>query len=36
MSLKEIHWEGKEYIAVAYNMGKWQGLVNVVMNLWVP
>ena len=34
--LKEVHWEGTEYLAVAHSMGKWQGLVNMVMNLWVP
>jgi len=36
MDLQEMEFEGKDWIDVAQDRDKWQALVNVVMNLWVP
>jgi hypothetical protein len=36
MDLREIGWEGVNWIHLAHNMDQWHGLVNTVMNLWVP
>jgi hypothetical protein len=35
MNLKEIGWEGVDWIHLAYDREQWQVLVNVVMNLQV-
>jgi hypothetical protein len=34
MDLKETGWEGMKWIELAQDRGKWQTLVNAVMNLW--
>ena len=34
MGLKETGWEGMDWIELAQESGKWQTLVNEVMNLW--
>jgi len=36
MDLKEVECEGKDWIDVAQDRDKWQALVNVLLNLWVP
>jgi len=36
MGLKEIRWEGVNWIHLAQVRDWWQALVNLVMNLWVP
>jgi hypothetical protein len=35
MDLREIGWEGVDWIYLARDR-EWRGLVNTVMNLWVP
>jgi hypothetical protein len=35
MDLKEIGWEGVDWIHLAQDRDRWQDLVNTVMNLWV-
>jgi hypothetical protein len=34
MDLREIGWEGVDWIHVAQDRDQWQALVNMVMNLW--
>jgi hypothetical protein len=34
--LKEIGWEGVDWILLAQNRDQWQAVVNTVMNLRVP
>jgi hypothetical protein len=34
--LQEVGCRGMDWIELAQDMNKWQVLVNVVMNLWVP
>jgi hypothetical protein len=34
MDLREIRWEGVDWIHLAQDRDQWQGLVNTVMNLW--
>jgi len=34
MGHKETGWEGMDWIELAQDRGKWQTLVNEVMNLW--
>jgi hypothetical protein len=34
MGLKETGWESMNWIELAQERGKWQTLVNKVMNLW--
>jgi len=34
--LKEIGWEGVDWILLAQNRDQWQAVVNTVMNLQVP
>jgi hypothetical protein len=36
LDLKEISWEGWDWIALAQDRDKWWALVNVVMNLEGP
>jgi len=36
MHLQEARFEGMDWIELAQDRDKWQALVNVVMNLWVP
>jgi hypothetical protein len=31
--IKEIGWEGVDWIHLAHDRGQWQGLVNTVKNL---
>jgi hypothetical protein len=35
MDLREIGWDGVNWIDLARNRDKWRALVNMVMNLWV-
>jgi hypothetical protein len=34
MDLREISWGGAEWIQLAQDKGRWQALVNALMNLW--
>jgi hypothetical protein len=36
MDLREIGWGGMYRIDLAQDRDQWRGLVNTVMNLWVP
>jgi hypothetical protein len=36
MDLREIGWDGVNWINLAQDRGQWQAVVNMVMNLWVP
>jgi hypothetical protein len=36
MALREIGWDGINWINLAQNRGQWRALVNAVMNLRVP
>jgi len=36
LALKEVGWEGMDWIAVAQDKDRWWALVNVVMNVQVP
>jgi hypothetical protein len=36
IDLQEVGYEGKDWIEVFQDRGRWQALVNVVMNLRVP
>jgi hypothetical protein len=36
MDLREIGWDGGDWIDLAQDMDQWRALVNAVMNLWVP
>jgi hypothetical protein len=36
VNLKEVGWEIVDWIDLAHDRDKWQTLMNVVMNLWVP
>jgi hypothetical protein len=36
MDLREIGFEDVDWIQLAQDRGRWQALVNTVMNLWVP
>jgi hypothetical protein len=36
MDLREMKWEGVDWICLAQDRYQWQALVNMVMNLWVP
>jgi hypothetical protein len=34
--LREIEWDGMDWIVLALDRYRWRALVNTVMNLWVP
>jgi hypothetical protein len=36
MDLRGIRWGGMDWIDLAKDMDQWRGVVNTVMNLWVP
>jgi hypothetical protein len=36
MDLREIGWEGVDWMHLAKNNYQWWALVNAVVNLWVP
>jgi hypothetical protein len=36
MDLREIEWDGIEWIDLAQDRAQWKALVNTVMNLRVP
>jgi hypothetical protein len=36
MDLREIGWDGMDWIDLAQNMDQWRALVNMVMNLRDP
>jgi hypothetical protein len=36
MDLREIGWDGMDWIDLAQDMDQWKALVNAVMNLQVP
>jgi hypothetical protein len=36
MGLREVGWEGVDWMPVAKDRDQWLSLVNTVMNLWVP
>ena len=36
MDLQEVGCGGMNWIVLAHDRDRWQALVNVVMNLWVP
>jgi len=35
MDVREIEWEGVDWMHLAQDMDKWQALLNMVMNLLV-
>jgi hypothetical protein len=36
IDLREIEWDGMDWIDMAQNRDKWKALVNTVMNLGLP
>jgi hypothetical protein len=36
MNLRDIGWDGMDWIDVAEDRDQWRVLVNTVKNLWVP
>jgi hypothetical protein len=36
IGLREIGWDGIDWIDLAQDRGQWRALVSVVINLWVP
>jgi hypothetical protein len=36
MDLREIGWDGRDWIELAQDRGQWRAFVNMAMNLWVP
>jgi hypothetical protein len=36
IDLREIGWDGMDWIDLAHDMDQWRALVNTVMNLRVP
>ena len=36
MDLPEVGWGGMDWIDLAEDRDRWQMVVNVVINLWVP
>jgi hypothetical protein len=36
MDLREIGWDGVDWIELAQDIYQWWALMNMVMNLWVP
>jgi hypothetical protein len=35
VDLKEVEWDGMDWIDVAEERDRWRALVNAIMNLWV-
>jgi hypothetical protein len=36
MNLREIRWDGVNWIVVAQDRDQWRALVKTVLNIWVP
>jgi hypothetical protein len=36
MDLREVGWDGGDWIDLAQDRDRWRVYVNAVMNLWVP
>lgn len=36
LDLKEIGWEGMDWIHLAEDRDKWWAVMNAVINLWLP
>jgi hypothetical protein len=36
MDLREMGWDGMDWIDLAQDRDKWRALVNTAINLWVP
>jgi hypothetical protein len=36
MNLREIRWDGMDWIDLTQDRDQWRAVVNAVMNLWVP
>jgi len=36
MDLRQIKWEGMEWMNLVQDRDQWCALVNTVMNLWIP
>jgi hypothetical protein len=36
IDLREIGWDGMDWIDLAQDRDQWRALVNTVMNIWVP
>jgi hypothetical protein len=36
VDLREMGWDGVDWIDLAQDRDQWRALVNMVMNLWVP
>jgi hypothetical protein len=36
MDLREVGWDGRDWIDLAEDRDRWRAYVNAVMNLWVP
>jgi hypothetical protein len=36
MDLREIGWDGVDWIDIAQDRDQWRAVVNTILNLWVP
>jgi hypothetical protein len=36
MELREIGWDGMDWIELALDRDQWRALVDMVINLWIP
>jgi hypothetical protein len=36
MDLRELGWDGVDWIDLGHDREEWRALLNTVMNLWVP
>jgi len=36
MDLRELEWEGVDWMYLAEDGDQWWAIMNMVMNLWVP
>jgi hypothetical protein len=36
INLREIGWDGMDWIYLAQDRDQWRALVNTIMNLWIP